>query len=236
MANERDLIATVADTVTAVKTAVDGGKSDGVDFKAVLTYLKEKLDQTESDLDAFAFFAPETIKTAKDADELAGYLKKFTTAKKEVDEARKEVTRPLDSFKKMVMGAFKPTLSRLDETTDEIKAKLSAFQVAEAQRVEAEKAEAERQYLEDLATSENPEFVGIASVKGAEKVSGVRTVKKTVATVEDLPAFLAYALKNPEFLEFVTVNESALGATLGKLGAVKVDGVKVSEVVSVSSR
>lgn len=236
MNNDRDLIATVADTVTAVKTAVDGGKSDPVDFKVVLTALKDKLDKTESDLDAYSFFAPETIQTAKDADELAGYLKQFTTAKKDVDEARKEVTRPLDSFKKMVMGAFKPTLSRLDETTDEIKAKLTAFQVAEAQRVEAEKAEAERQYLEDVATSQNPEYVGMAPVKEAEKVSGVRTIKKTVATVEDLSAFLAFAIKNPEFLEFVSVNESALGTTLGKLGAIKVDGVKVEEVISVSSR
>lgn len=231
------LVESVADAVATVKTVVDGAEADGVNFREVLTALRSKLEETESELDAFELFAPTEVTTADDAEELATHLKRFTVAKKEVDEARKEVTRPLDSFKKMVMSAFKPTLTRLDETTAQIKDALTDFQTKEAQREAEEKAKAERDYLEQVAKSENPEFVGHAPVKKAEKVTGVRTVKKTVATVRDLPAFLTFALAHPEFLEFVNVNESALGQTLGKLGgAVKPDGVDIDEVLSVASK
>jgi hypothetical protein len=87
----------------------------------------------------------------------AGELREIVTQKKQLEELRMKITRPLDSAKKAVMELFRAPADALEQAERILKRSMVAFDNAERQRREDEErqaraaAEAERKRLEDEA-------------------------------------------------------------------------------------
>lgn len=98
-------------------------------------------------------------------------LRQIVTKRKELNEARLRITRPMDEAKAAVMDLFRPALERLEQAETFLKGKVDGFLALEEQRrkeEEARQAELRRQEQERIA-KEAAEARAKAEAEAAEK-------------------------------------------------------------------
>lgn len=76
-------------------------------------------------------------------------LRSIATRKKEIDELRLSLTRPLDESKKRIMDLFRAPVSRLEEAEGLLRKGMLTWKQKEDARIAAERAEAERKAREE---------------------------------------------------------------------------------------
>ena len=84
------------------------------------------------------------VKTAQDFELAAEEVRKLKATAKAMDEDRMSFTGPLNTLLSRLNERFQPYIKLLAQAEATLKGKMAAFQVAEAQRVEAERREAQR--------------------------------------------------------------------------------------------
>jgi len=67
------------------------------------------------------------VVTADDYRQAAEHLRALTAKYKELDERRKQATRPLDESKKAIMSWFRPAIDSLEFSIDALKARMTSY-------------------------------------------------------------------------------------------------------------
>lgn len=174
---------------------------------------------------------------------------------KQLDAARKSITKPMDEAKKAVMALFNPATEKFKGAIEIYKIGIAHY-MAEQERLAAEakaKAEAEaaeqRKALELAAESTEDEserealqtvaasIVVSPDVKVVEKVKGATLKKKWKGEVVDLAAFLRYVADHPELHECVSVKQAALDRFISATGgAMQIPGVNANQEAIVACK
>lgn len=105
---------------------------------------------------------PEMFEIA--ADELRGVV----TRRKQIEELRLSLTRPLDESKKRIMDLFRVPTDRLVEAEKLLRDEMTAYQVAERQQAEAARREAEARAAAERAEQERIQREADAARRKAE--------------------------------------------------------------------
>lgn len=84
----------------------------------------------------------------------AGELQTIVGQKKQIEDLRLSITRPMDEAKKKVMELFRAPTEALERAENKIRQALLVFKRAEDQRITLERAEAERKSREERETAE----------------------------------------------------------------------------------
>lgn len=112
------------------------------------------------------------IETPKDVETAAGLLETIKNAEKTVTGRKEEITRPLMRSLASVRDLFKPIEITLDNAKKVIKAKMLAYQTAEDDRIEKEKARV-------LARQEKGTIKTETAVKKLEEIGESKTAMRT---------------------------------------------------------
>lgn len=170
------------------------------------------------------------ITTSAMAEAAADDLKKIKGLAKELDEQRKEITKPLDDEKAGVMDYYRPAQNFLADAESILKNKLNIYlQVVEKRRREEqakaeEAARKERERLEEQARKaeasgksekadalrENAAAVSTHVVQEAPKLAGVSVRTLWRAKVIDKRALVEAALNRSDVMSLIQVDETAL--------------------------
>lgn len=94
------------------------------------------------------------VTNAEEANEAGAFLKKCSTAKKALEERRKEITKPLDEAKKSVMDLFRGPFNTLEEARKTVKATLEDWTAAEERRLAEERRKAEEKARKERERAE----------------------------------------------------------------------------------
>jgi hypothetical protein len=184
----------------------------------------------------------------------------LTTAKamrKQIEEQRVAMKKPIDDAAKAVQAFFKPYIDALDRYDAEQKGEMLDFKrreeslAAEKQQAANAAAAAERARLEaeaataleagDVARAEvlanTAEVVQATTIATTVVASGVSTRKVWKAEVTDKAAFVAVAGTDQMFLAAVDINEQTLAKFANATnGAVKIPGVRLYQDEVMSAR
>ena len=178
-------------------------------------------------------------------------LKKIKAKKTELDTQRKSITAPMDEAKKAVMDLYRPTVESLDYSEKTLKSKLMAYdeeqQAIQRQRQAEAEAEAERQRTLLAEQAQQAEqngdtimadalletaciMVAPVVIKDVPKVVGVSTRVTWKAELTDKLALVKFIAENPQFIDMLDANQSALNkfASAMKSNA-KIGGVRFFE-------
>jgi len=182
-------------------------------------------------------------------------MNRMSARVKELEAARKKITKPLDDAKKAVMALFKPTTEAYGDAITAIKAAIAQYVTERDARLAKERAEAEAKaaavQAELAAQAEQAEseaqkqailetaaLVSAAPVVAEPaKVSGMSTRKKWCAEVTDKAAYLAFVATHPELLETVDIRIASIERYVTATGnAVPLPGIKTHQELIVSAR
>jgi len=185
------------------------------------------------------------------ADNAGKFVKECMSAKKKLEDRRKEITKPLDDAKKSIMDLFRGPTDTIEKARNTVKGKITKYaneqeriareerrKAEEKARREQEKAEARaREYAEqgreDLAEKWETKAAeaSVAPVNaGPEKakVAGVALRTYYEAEVTDLPAFLRAVADGRVPPACVKVEQGALNKFVGQFkGNVEIPGIKI---------
>ena len=178
-------------------------------------------------------------------------LKKIKAKKTELDNQRKSITAPMDLAKKVVMDLYRPTVEALDYSENTLKTKLMAFdeeqQAIQRQRQAEAEVEAERQRAQLAEQAQQAEQSGdtimaealletacvvVAPVVGKDvpKVAGVSTRVTWRAEVTDKLSLIKFIAENPQFIDMLDANQSALNKFAGAMKSnANIGGVRFFE-------
>jgi hypothetical protein len=187
------------------------------------------------------------IKTDEENAGAAKLLKEVKAKKKELDEDRKSMTKPLDQSKKRIMAFFKPAMDALGKAENMIREAMIAFQAEQEEKRQKEqrkldeaarkKEEKERQKLEkkaekaeakgdtekadELRQQQEQVHVEAPQAQGARKIDGLQIRKTYEAVVEDFAKLPdKYKLANMPMLNAEARNSK---------GTAQIPGVKIVE-------
>lgn len=144
-------------------------------------------------------FIVDSESTFQLADEIQNSLK---TEAKQIDEKRKEFTRPLDGLKKQWMDWFKPAVEGRESAVRILQGKMSAFsrkqrEEAEAAQREAERlARVEREKLEAEARKREAEAMKLKTEAG--KANALREAEELRQTAQMMPETFAVSAPVPQ--------------------------------------
>ncbi len=131
----------------------------------------EKVSQS-TDVTILCKNAEITISNQGDYDSASTILKAVKSRYKELDDQRKEITKPIDEAKKSVMNLFKQPLELLEKTESFLKRKMIDY-TEEQER----KARAEQKRLQDLADKQAAEEKKKLDAKIARALESGKTEK-----------------------------------------------------------
>ncbi|KAF1008954.1 MAG: hypothetical protein GAK28_00586 [Luteibacter sp.] len=105
---------------------------------------------------------PEMLAIA--SDELRGIV----TRRKEIEDLRFSITRPMDAAKQKVMDLFRAPLDRLGQAESLLRDEVTRYQRAEREKADAERREAEARSLAEQAEAERREQEALEAAKAAQ--------------------------------------------------------------------
>lgn len=172
------------------------------------------------------------IETSEQLAEAGDVLKLVKGRQASLAVLRKNITQPMDATKKAVLNLFRPAEERLADMEGSIKRSIMAYQREREAEREAKQAELdrlaglERQRLATLeakqretdheeraeATVERREAVVAPVVAQVEKIPDVAIRTTWHAEVEDMLLFVQAVAKNPDLLDLLQPNMTALNA------------------------
>lgn len=191
--------------------------------------------------------------------EIAGEdLKGLAKLKKQVEDTRFSITRPLDAAKNAAMDAYRPMLNQIAAADGIIRDKLNAYLIEQEQirrRAEAEaraKAEAERREIEEraraakeagdqkaLQAAEDDALLAelhAPVVAKAEKIHGISQATTWAVGDINLHELVKAAAADPQLLVYLTTT-AEVSKTVKALGARhNIPGVTVKEYVGLRVR
>jgi hypothetical protein len=195
------------------------------------------------------------ISTPDELKNSAEFLKSLKASAKNIDEKRKEITRPIDDIKKRVMDFFRPISTQLSEAETTLKKAVLSYQreqerirrEAEQKAILAARAEEERKRkaLEARAKKaaekgqeEKAELLkeqaqevyvpAVVQAPAVEKVAGISTRKNWTFRIKDLS-------KIPR--EYLIVDEKMLKKlAVASQGKISIPGVEFYQDESMSVR
>ena len=188
------------------------------------------------------------IESAESYEQAGALLKDVTRKRKEIEEAEKTFTRPVDELKKTYKALFAPALARYANVEAELRQGITDYTrrlEADRRRLEAElrdaQREAERSAAELARTLEaqgKPEQAAAAVALAAApipvvhadlpKVSGLSLRDTWKGEVTNMDEFLLYIVEH-DMYHLIQVNQSALDTLARQTkGIRKVPGIKFS--------
>lgn len=186
----------------------------------------------------------------------ADFLKTVIAKKKEVDELRKSILRPLDAAKKNLNALFDPVLSTYDAWERQLRQSLKYYNnLLEAQRRDEEarlrderlqeqrENEAAAQALEAEGKAVQAEYIRAKPlpptpvvISDKPQARGVFTRKVYKAEVTNMIDFLTYVVENDAW-HLITVNQTALDALArSSRSKTTVPGVSFTEYDTIVAR
>jgi hypothetical protein len=202
---------------------------------------------------------PARINDENDYVAAAELLLDVTKRKKELEELRKNITRPLDDSKKKVMDLFRPAVVRMEGAEVALKGAIRQYQIEQEQKRADQEMLLRREYdqkVKEVVEESNKFFeqgqisqanealatippvpVVIASPKASAPVSTRKTWKAIAPrTPDELINFLLY-VANTGMWNLIEVNQQALNdLARASRGTVKVPGVTFYEETTVVSK
>jgi len=149
-----------------------------------LIQIPEEMGQLKAKAEAALSAAQSFVVNSQQAYEAAGSdLKAIKARQKEVDEARKSITRPLDEEKKRITAFFEPAASFLNKAESILKSSMMAY-ASEQDRLRRVAEEAARKEQERLR-KEAEKKAAKAETKGdAEKAADIRAAVPVVVAMQ----------------------------------------------------
>ena len=194
------------------------------------------------------------IETQEHVEEVTRILRTLKTRSKELDEARKELTKPIDEQKAAIMDQFRPILERIATAERSIKSaiidyeKRCAEEVARLQKIADEQARIEADAKKVAIIADAEKAVGEGRPELAEaylnKAEAVKPVVIDVAK-EKRPSGIAmvtrwtFEVVDPAAVprEFLIVDEQRLQRYVNAMKeSATVPGVKFTAVQSLSAK
>lgn len=196
----------------------------------------------------------------------ANMFKTIKQKKKQIDEVRKSLTRPLDAAKKRIMDFFRPAENKLAEAENSIEKTILEYRAEERRKAEEEQRKAaeeakkrqeeelariqkeqeEAEMLGDSETVENLEMQKTVAATTAEvatvvapepKLSGVSEVKRWKAVVTDKMALIRYIAQTGQFENVVEFSNKELNAlATATKGTIQVPGIEFKAERSLAAR
>lgn len=196
----------------------------------------------------------------------ANMFKTIKQKKKQIDEVRKSLTRPLDAAKKRIMDFFRPAENKLAEAENSIEKTILEYRAEERRKAEEEQRKAaeeakkrqeeelariqkeqeEAEMLGDSETVENLEMQKTVAATTAEvatvvapepKLSGVSEVKRWKAVVTDKMALIRYIAQTGQFENVVEFSNKELNAlATATKGTIQVPGIEFKAETTLSVR
>ena len=150
---------------------------------------------------------------------------RITAAKKAVDEERFSYTRPLDTYKEMVMAKFKPYTTILDAARKTLESKIIAFQTKQRQDAEAAQAAA------IAAAARETKDTGVLTPVTAQAMEKPATTVTAPSGQASSSTRWAYEITDKEKVpkEYWIVNEKAIAAAV-RAGVRQMAGVRIYPV------
>ena len=202
--------------------------------------------QSSTDVTILCQNAEVTISNQGDYDSAATILKAVKSRYKEIDEQRKEITKPLDAAKKAVMELFNSPLKALEKAESFIKSRMIDYTSEQEKKAREEQArlqkladaEAVKQKKildEKIARAEASGKVEKAEELQAQKEMVVPIAAPIIAPQIDTPKGVSYRDKwtaqvidiNLVPREYMVANQSALDKVAGATkGTIQIAGVK----------
>lgn len=131
------------------------------------------------------------VTTPEQAEIAAGHLKDFKQKKKAAEDARKEITGPLNASLKAVNALFKEVTEPLDVADKIVRGKVGEYQAEqqrlaeiERQRIEAERREQERLLAEERAKAEEEAAKARAAAEAEQNEKAREAAEKAAAEAE----------------------------------------------------
>jgi len=184
-------------------------------------------------------------------------LKKIKALGKQLEEDRKQITKPLDDEKALVMDHYRPAQEFLVKAESVLKGKLNVYLQDEERKRreaqakaeadarkererlqrEAEKAAAKGQTEKADALRENAAAVTTHVVQEPTKIAGVAVRQLWRARVTDKTALVKAALERPDVMALILVDESSLNKLATALkDNLNIPGVEAYSESSMSAR
>lgn len=179
--------------------------------------IKDSLAQVEKEIP----LAEIEIKNNEDFERASNILKNVKSIIKNLDEKRKQATKPLDDSKKEIMSWFSPIVDKAKACESMLKSKMSEY---------LSRLEEEKKKMEQEAREKDVPVV----IDNKPKVSGVKEIIRWKAKLKDVDAIpRAFLLKTPKQHEALmsVLNEIASSTR----GAIEIPGVEFYEEKSISS-
>lgn len=197
------------------------------------------------------------ISTADDYERANESLKGIIIKKRELDERRKAITRPIDDAKKRIMDLFQPALKYLEDAEQTIKRDMLVWnreqerlrqereaRLREQQRKEREKLQQQAEKASASGKTEKAEALlqqadmtdGVSVAPATPKTSS--SVRKTwQARVTDKAALIKAAAERPDLQALLNVDQTALNAMArGLKSNLSIPGVEAYQRESISTR
>ncbi len=197
---------------------------------------------------------PITDNDQKDA--AAELLREIKSVQKELDERKKEITKPLDAARKALLALFKPKEDELSQAEASLRrniltysqaqeaarAKLEA-QLRDEHRRQQEEIEAQARELEEAGNNEQAEVMRIVAavpptiILAKDKTEGISKRTTWKAEVTNLRELVEAVADGRADIEFLQADMSSLNAAAkAQRGAALIPGVRIYEEVGLVVR
>lgn len=127
---------------------------------------------------AYEIDSPEVYQMAGDE------LREIATKRKDIEELRKSLTRPLDESKKRIMDLFRQPTERLAEAEKLLRSGMLTFQRAEAERQAEERRKAEEAAAAEYAEAERREREAQEAAHAAQESGDAEAAAKAAMEAE----------------------------------------------------
>lgn len=178
----------------------------------------------------------------RSADDAGRLLMKLNAVIKEIDEARFEITRPLDQAKARAMAQAEAAKAPYIDAKQAVEGSILSFNLREKARIANERAEAESRAqaaaAEGRLDDANDAILEMEAVpKKVHRAAGTQIRETWSATVENVAEFVAWAAEDPARIAlYMSVNQQALNAAARSAkGPSPIPGVKFHNTPLVAS-
>lgn len=212
--------------------------------------------QSQTDVVVLCKNAEIVISNQGDYDSAASILKTIKSRHKEIDEQRKEITKPLDAAKKSVMDLFNVPLKALEEAEAFIKRQMIGYAAEQERKAKEEQIRLQRLADQEAAKQKKILEEKIARAEAAgklEKAEELQSQKETIVPIiapviavqMDTPKGVSYRDKYTAVVidfkllpdEYKLPNQSALDKIAqATKGTIQIPGVQIKSEKILASR
>lgn len=112
-------------------------------------------------------------------------LRDIVTRRKEIEEMRLSITRPMDAAKQKVMDLFRPSLDRLGQAESLLRDEVTRYQRVERDKAEQARREAEARAAAERAEAEARERAALEAAQAAQASGDAEAAAAAAMAAED---------------------------------------------------